>query len=165
LTLHHLWAKVAQSAGKWGNVAGVVFQGASELTLDGKGRLTIPARHREVLDATCGGQLTLTKHPEGFLLLFPRPEWEQFREKLMALPMDAARWKRTFLGYAMDVEIDGSSRVPISPELRSAAGLTRDVTLLGMGHFFEIWDRVGHKEQDAKMAAEPVPASMKDFVI
>ena len=41
-----------------------MFQGASALTLDGKGRVAVPARHRDVLQSTAGGWLTLTKHPQ-----------------------------------------------------------------------------------------------------
>lgn len=145
-------------------MAGVVFQGASALALDSKGRLTVPARHRDVLVATAGGQLTITRHPEGFLLLFPRPEWESFRGRAIALPNDAAKWKRIFIAHAMDVDIDASSRVLISPELRNAAGLTRDVMLLGLGHYFELWDRVRHDAFDAAVAQDPMPDSIKSFI-
>ena len=69
----------------------VVFQGASSLSLDAKGRLSVPTRHRDVLSATAGGQLTITKHPHGCLMVFPRPEWEKFRERIAALPM-SAQW-------------------------------------------------------------------------
>lgn len=144
-------------------MAGIVFQGASALALDAKGRLTIPSRHREVLTATAAGQLTLTRHPEGFLLLFPRPEWEGFRERVMALPADAQAWKRVFIGSAMDVEIDGQSRIPVSPELRDAAGMTKDVMLLGLGTYFELWDRARHDAFDAKVAEGPMPESIKSF--
>ena len=112
------------SALKWVFVANIVFQGPAGLTLDGKGRIAMPSRHREVLSAMGCNQLTITKHPEGSLMIFPRPAWENFRERVAALPMEAAGWKRIFLGNAMDVEIDGSSRVLIAPELRAAAGLT-----------------------------------------
>ncbi len=144
-------------------MAGVVFQGASALALDGKGRLSIPARHREVLDAIAGGQLTITRHPEGFLLLFPRPEWESTREGLIALATDARNWRRVMIGHAMDVEIDASSRVLISPELRAAAGLTRDVMLLGLGRYFELWDRARYDAFDAEVAQAPMPESIKHF--
>ena len=83
-----------------------MFQGASSLSLDAKGRLSVPTRHREVLAAMAQGQLTLTRHPHGCLMMFPRPEWERFRERLAALPMSAQWWKRHFLGNAMDVEMD-----------------------------------------------------------
>lgn len=141
-----------------------VFQGANALALDGKGRITVPARHRDVLLALAQGQLTLTKHPDGCLLVFPRPAWEVFRDRLMALPMGAEGWRRIFLGSAMDVEIDGSSRVLIAPELRAAAGLTKDVMLLGMGARLELWDAARHAEQEAKVMAQGMPESLKDLV-
>lgn len=149
-------------SGVW--VSTFVFQGASALALDGKGRITVPVRHRDVLLALAQGQLTITKHPDGCLLVFPRPAWESFRDRLMQLPMSAEGWRRIFLGNAMDVEIDGSSRVLISPELRAAAGLTKDVMLLGMGQRLELWDAARYAEHEAKVMAQGLPDALKDFV-
>lgn len=151
------------SALLWNFVANIVFQGPAALTLDGKGRIAMPSRHREVLSAMGVSQLTITKHPEGSLMIFPRPAWEQFRDKVAALPMSASGWKRIFLGNAMDVEIDGSSRLLIAPELRAAAGLSRDVMLLGMGSHFELWDAARYAEHEAKVMAEPMPEALQDF--
>jgi MraZ protein len=145
-------------------VSTFVFQGASALALDGKGRITVPVRHRDVLVALAQGQLTLTKHPDGCLLVFPRPAWENFRDRLMQLPMSAEGWRRIFLGSAMDVEIDASSRVLISPELRAAAGLSKDVMLLGMGQRLELWDATRYAEHEAKVMAQGLPPSLQDFV-
>lgn len=144
-------------------MANIVFQGASALTLDGKGRIAMPSRHREVLAAMGVGELTVTKHPEGSLMIFPRPAWESFRDKVAALPMSASGWKRIFLGNAMDVEIDGSSRVLISPELRASAGLVRDVMLLGMGSHFELWDSARYAEHEARVMQSEMPDALKDF--
>nr|WP_315197397.1 division/cell wall cluster transcriptional repressor MraZ [uncultured Aquabacterium sp.] len=140
-----------------------MFQGASALSLDAKGRLAVPARHRDALQALCGGQLTLTKHPEGCLMVFPRPAWEGFRDKVAALPMSAAGWKRIFLGNAMDVEIDSAARVLVSPELRVAASLTKDVMLLGMGSHFELWDAQRYAAHEAEVMAQPMPDVLQDF--
>lgn len=148
--------------GVW--VSTFVFQGASALALDGKGRITVPVRHRDVLVALAQGQLTITKHPDGCLLVFPRPAWEHFRDRLMQLPMSAEGWRRIFLGNAMDVEIDGSSRVLISPELRAAAGLSKDVMLLGMGQRLELWDATRYAEHEARVMAGGLPDALKDFV-
>ena len=142
-----------------------VFQGGSALTLDGKGRITVPSRHRDVLAAVAQGQLTVTKHPSGCLLVFPRPSWEQFRDKLLTLPMAAEGWRRIFLGSAMDVEIDGGSRVLISPELRSWAGLDREVMLIGMGARLELWDAQRHAAHEAQTIAQGMPDALKDYVI
>lgn len=144
-------------------MADFVFQGASALALDAKGRLVVPARHREVLTALAKGQLTLTKHPQGCLMLFPRPAWEGFRDKIAALPMPAAGWKRIFLGNAMDVEVDAASRVLISPELRAAAGLSKDVMLLGMGSHFELWDAARYAAHEAEVMQQGLPEALRDF--
>ena len=140
-----------------------MFQGASSLSLDAKGRLSVPTRHRDVLAATASGQLTLTNHPHGCLMVFPRPEWEKFRERIAQLPMSAQWWKRIFLGNAMDVDMDGTGRVLVSPELRQAAGLTRDVMLLGMGQHFELWDKTTYEAKEAEAMQAGMPEAFEDF--
>ena len=140
-----------------------MFQGASSLSLDAKGRLSVPTRHRDVLAATASGQLTLTRHPHGCLMVFPRPEWEKFRERIAQVPMAAQWWKRIFLGNAMDVDMDATGRVLISPELRAAAGLTREVMLLGMGEHFELWDKASYEAQEAEALQGEMPEAFKDF--
>jgi MraZ protein len=125
--------------------------------------MAVPVRHRDALHALCGGQLTITKHPDGCLMVFPRPAWETFRDKVASLPMSAAGWKRVFLGNALDVEIDGAARVLVSPELRAAAGITKDVMLLGMGSHFELWDAERHAAHEAEVMAQPMPAALQDF--
>ena len=96
-------------------------------------------------------------------MIFPRPEWEKFRERITALPMDAQWWKRIFLGNAMDVELDGTGRVLISPELRAAAGISKESVLLGMGNFFELWDKTTYDAQEAKAMQGNMPDVFKDF--
>jgi MraZ protein len=125
--------------------------------------MAVPSRHRDALQALCAGQLTITKHPDGCLMVFPRPAWETFRDKVASLPMSAAGWKRVFLGNAMDVEIDASARVLVSPELRAAAGISKDVMLLGMGSHFELWDAERHAVHEAEVMAQPMPAALQDF--
>jgi MraZ protein len=139
-----------------------VFQGASSLSLDAKGRLSVPTRHRDAFGAP-EAPLTVTKHPHGCLMLFPRAEWEKFAARISALPMEAQWWKRIFLGNAMDVEIDGTGRVLVSPELRASAGISRDTMLLGMGNYLELWDKATYDAQEAKAMQGQMPDVFKDF--
>ncbi|MFN7287758.1 MAG: division/cell wall cluster transcriptional repressor MraZ, partial [Burkholderiales bacterium] len=120
-----------------------MFQGRSALSLDAKGRMSVPSRHRDALALQCEGRLTLTRHPEGCLLLYPRPVWESVRERIAALPLAASGLRRFFLGNATDIDLDGAGRLLIAPELRQAAGLGKDGVLLGMGAHCEIWDSTG----------------------
>lgn len=140
-----------------------VFQGASSLSLDVKGRLSVPTRHRDVLSNAASSQLTITKHPHGCLMIFPRNEWERFRDRIAALPMQAQWWKRIFLGNAMDVDMDSSGRVLVSPELRAAAGISKDAILLGMGAYFELWDAQVYAVQEAEAMKGNMPDIFKDF--
>ena len=96
-------------------------------------------------------------------MIFPRSEWEKFRERIAALPMQAQWWKRVFLGNAMDVEMDATGRVLVSPELRMAAGITKDTVLLGMGSYFELWDAATYAAQEAEHTQGEMPDVFKDF--
>ena len=140
-----------------------MYQGASSLNLDAKGRMSIPARHRDALSVQCDGRVTLTKHPHGCLLLFPRPVWESHREQIASWPMSARAWQRIFLGNACDVEMDGAGRILIAPELRNAVGLMRDVMLLGMGSHFEIWDAAKLNDSETQAIAEGMPDVLNNF--
>jgi len=140
-----------------------VFQGASQLTLDGKGRISIPSRYRDVLMAQCDGRLTLTRHPDGCLLVYPRPVWEARRETLAVLPYDARALQRLLLGNAADAEIDSAGRVLVPPELRGAARLERDVMLLGMATHFELWDLARLAELEKAPPTQPLPESAASF--
>ena len=117
-----------------------MFQGASQLTLDGKGRLSMPSRHRDSLAAGCDGRLTVTRHPDGCLLVYPRPTWEVRREQIAQLPFSARALQRLLLGNATDIDLDSAGRLLVPTELRAAAQLERDLMLLGMGAHFELWD-------------------------
>jgi MraZ protein len=131
--------------------------------MDAKGRMSIPARHRDALIVQSEGRVTLTKHPHGCLLLFPRPVWEQHREQIAGWPMSARAWQRIFLGNACDVDMDSAGRILISPELRNAVALSRDVMLLGMGSHFEIWDAAKLDESEAQAIAGGMPDVLNDF--
>jgi len=123
----------------------------------------MPARHRGALGADYSGRFTLTKHPHGCLMIFPLNEWEKFRERIASLPMQAQWWKRIFLGNAMDVDMDATGRILVSPELRKAAAISKDAVLLGMGSYFELWDAATYAAQEAEQMKGEMPDVFKDF--
>jgi MraZ protein len=140
-----------------------VFQGASALNLDAKGRMSVPAKHRDALLVQGEGRITLTKHPDGCLLLFPRPEWENFRSRVAQLPMDAHWWRRIFLGNAVDLDLDSAGRILVSPELRTAADISKEVILLGMGSHLELWDAATYAAKEQAAIAQGMPEALKQF--
>jgi MraZ protein len=141
----------------------MVFQGASALNLDAKGRMSVPAKHRDALLVQGEGRVTITKHPDGCLMVFPRPEWEAFRARVAQLPMDAHWWRRIFLGNATELDLDSAGRILVSPELRSAAGIQREVMLLGMGSHLELWDAATYATKEQAAMMQGVPDALKQF--
>ena len=143
------------------------FHGAAVITLDAKGRVAIPTRHRAGL-ADAGKTLVLTAHPDGCVLIYPPAEWEPVRTKVEGFPSfdpRASWWKRLLLGFEEHVALDGSGRVLLSPALRLHAKLEREAMMVGQGHYFELWDsgvwsaKLGH----ALTASSAPPAGMEGF--
>jgi MraZ protein len=122
----------------------------------------MPTRHRDALSAQ-SGLLTITKHPHGCLMVFPGDEWDKFRARIASLPMDAQWWRRIFLGNAMEVDMDATGRILVSPELRAAAGISREAVLLGMGSYLELWDAQAYAAKEAEEMQKPMPDVLKDF--
>lgn len=125
--------------------------------------MTVPARHRDALASQCEGRLTLTRHPDGCLLMFPQPVWEAHRARIAALPMSARAWQRIFLGSAAEVDMDSAGRILVVPELRAAAALEKNVMLLGMGSHFEIWDVAALQAKEQEAIAAGLPDALSDF--
>jgi MraZ protein len=120
-----------------------LFRGVTTLNLDAKGRMAIPARHRDRIRETCASQLVVTVDKDRCLLLYPAPEWALIERKLEELPSfnkSARKLQRLYIGHAHEVEMDGQGRILLPPELRRFAGLDRRITLVGQGKKFELWD-------------------------
>jgi MraZ protein len=134
-----------------------VFQGATELSLDAKGRLAVPTRHRDAL-VSGGSAVVLTAHPDGCVLLYPQLAWEPISSRMQSLSSfnDVARsWQRLLVGFAEEVPLDGQGRILVSPALRKFGSLKKNVMLVGQGSHFEIWDV---EAWDAKLAQAMITA-------
>jgi MraZ protein len=143
------------------------FHGAAVVTLDAKGRLAIPTRHRDALRST-GGHIVLTAHPEGCVLLYTEDDWAAVREKVQTFPSfhpQASWWKRLLLGFEEHVAPDGAGRILLPPALRMHARLEREVMMVGQGGYFELWDSAVWSTKLAGALAGQVapPAGMEDF--
>ncbi len=135
------------------------------LTLDAKGRLTVPARYRDVLMATVKGQMMVAKNPARCLTLWPRPVWDRFEADVLGLAMKDEAWIRIFVGSSTEVEIDAGSRVLVPPELREWAGLERDVLFMGVGEKFELWDKTRYEAAEALAIAGGLPEALNNRVV
>jgi len=141
-----------------------MFRGISNLTLDAKGRLAVPARYRERMQELCRGQLVVTIDRDHCLLIYPLPEWEALEERLVRLPSlnkQARELQRLLLGHATEVELDSHARLLLPPELREFAKLGRYGMLIGQGNRFELWDEARWAERrDAWLASPGTPTDL-----
>ena len=136
-----------------------MFQGETAITLDEKGRLTIPTCFREQVEQVCGGHLVVTYNPfeSGSLYIYPQPAWETLREQVNALPRIkkfSRQLQLKLVGSASLQVLDGSARISISASHRNAVGIERRAILIGMGDKFELWSPEAHAAQIAQTLSD-----------
>ena len=142
------------------------FRGVSNLSLDAKGRIVLPARYRERLLEICQSEMIVTIDTEQpCLLIYPLPEWELIEEKIEALPSfnpTTRRIQRLLIGHATEVEVDGNGRMLLSNPLREYAQLGKKVVLIGQGKKFELWDEVVWSQRMESWLNEPADGQTPD---
>jgi MraZ protein len=137
-----------------------MFEGGAHINLDAKGRMTIPAQHRDALVQRGEKSIVLTRHPKGHLLLYPKTIWDERRREIEAWPLDAEDWKRILLGMATTMDLDATARVLVAPVLRAWAGLEKQVTVTTMGNYLEIWDTARLEARERQTVEAGMPPSI-----
>ena len=150
-----------------------MFFGETAINLDAKGRMAVPTRYREDLDAACAGKLVLTysAFDAGCLWLYPEPEWERVREQVMGLSTfnpSHRSLQRRLVGSATQLEADGNGRILLPLTLRQVAGLEKRVVMMGMGQRFEIWNEnvlSQRRIEEEKAMQEQASSEMAQLVL
>lgn len=141
-----------------------MFQGSHNINMDAKGRLAIPAKHREMLASMCDSRVVMTAHTQDrCVLLYPETEWQAILPKIEALPTfnrAALRAQRLLIGYATTLELDSAGRVLVPPTLREYGNLGKKLMLVGLGRKFELWDEEAWLQSVAALDDDELPAEM-----
>ena len=122
-----------------------MFRGHFMHSVDAKGRISLPARFRELVAA--GGDQRIVLAPDVFdpcLHLYPLRAWETLEQRVMEMPSlgrSSVRFRRLYVSAAVECELDGSGRVLIPPHLRERAKLDKDAVWAGMGQMLELWSK------------------------
>jgi MraZ protein len=130
-----------------------VFRGHSFLVIDSKGRISIPARFRDLIKTNGDPRLIITKS-DACLSVYPYLTWQGIEEKISQLSLvdkDIRSYKRFLISMACECNLDSQNRILIPPNLREHAGLIKEVVLAGQLTYFEIWDKVRFEEEQAKI--------------
>ncbi len=120
-----------------------MFTGSYFHTMDNKGRVSIPARYREILKERKDRQIILTNFG-GYVLAFPQSEWNKIEAKFAEQPLfrkDVRAFQRFLISGVEECPLDRQGRILVPPNLRDYARLSREVCLVGAIRCFEVWDR------------------------
>jgi MraZ protein len=120
-----------------------MFRGRFEHTIDPKGRVSIPAKFRELLSEKYDERIIITNF-DRCLVAYPYEEWRSVEDRISSLSMvkkEVKAFQRFFISGATECPIDKLGRVLIPPTLRDYALLEKDVVFAGMGKMFELWSR------------------------
>lgn len=132
------------------------FRGRSEHSLDGKGRLNIPTRFREVLRDQYDEKLMVTPWNK-CLKAYPVPQWEKMEIQLLARLQEQPGMKkmiRFMLGGVVECLLDKQGRILLPPKLREEGGINREVVITGVMTYFEIMDKQVWEEENKPTAEE-----------
>ncbi|MCM2999643.1 division/cell wall cluster transcriptional repressor MraZ [Paenibacillus cellulositrophicus] len=117
-----------------------MFMGEYQHSLDDKGRVTIPAKFRELL----GSSFVVTRGLDQCLFVYPMNEWQILEQKLKSLSLmksDARAFTRFFFSGATECEWDKQGRVNLPGNLRQYAKLEKECVVLGVSSRVEIWSK------------------------
>lgn len=150
-----------------------MFRGATKVTLDDKGRLVVPVRHRvPLLARSPQGDLVVTLDRTGkCLLIYAQKDWEIVEAELIAMGNlgDRPRRLQTLLmGNAVDIVMDAHGRLLLTQELRESAGIQRLAMFVGQGKRCELWDESRWMQEQtralqAEAAATDIPPELSSF--
>ncbi len=140
-------------------VGGEDVTGTYEHSIDGKGRLFIPAKLREELGVT----FYLAMGVDACLAIYPQSTWDRFTAKFASLPMSQSKVMRPLFANANKCELDAQGRIVVPQKLRKYAGLEKDVVIIGVNDRAEIWAAETWNSQEEDMTPEKMSAFMEEL--
>ena len=136
--------------------------GEYQHSLDSKGRLFIPAKLRERL----GNEFYVTISMDKCLSVYSLESWKEFSDRVNAMSYVQQRKMRPLFVYASHSELDGQGRILLPQNLRSFAGLTKNVTIVGCLNHAELWDSEAWRAvAEAEITPENIAAVMEELSI
>jgi transcriptional regulator MraZ len=120
--------------------------GEYDFTLDAKNRVAIPARLRSVF----AQGITLSRGSDSCIAGYAPEAFHTFIDAVFDDASGMSRKGRAVRRFntsgATELELDGQGRVTIPTKLLQFAGVSREVTIIGVRDHIEIWDRAAWTE-------------------
>ncbi len=122
------------------------FSGEYNVSIDLKGRVSIPAPFRDELRQVYQSDgLVVTRYKNG-LVAYPPRRWEEICANVLAMSPGPKREAnlRNRIAPAKECSFNAQGRIQIPQSLREHAGLDKDVVVIGMFEKIEIWSQKAH---------------------
>jgi len=120
-----------------------MLRGRLSATVDGKGRLKVPADFKAYLDENYGVDFYVTSLDGQYVLIYPFPVWREIEEKLKAQPSMNKSVKK-FLDrtnyFGKMGRADSQGRILIPPALRESAAMQGEVAVFGNLTYLKVWN-------------------------
>jgi MraZ protein len=117
-----------------------MFLGEYKHSLTTGKRLALPKKIREQIK---GDEVVLAKGFEPCIFGFDRQTWDEAAKQELLVPISESRGReirRQMFAGAQVVDIDVQGRVVLPDPLISWAGIKGEMTVIGAGDHFEIWE-------------------------
>ena len=120
-----------------------LFIGSSLYQRDDRGRFNIPSKMRKNRDGMLYNDLIVTIGANNSLVIFPRNSFEKYVDEFDPSSMsyeDEQAFYRLFLPMASEISLDSQGRVNVPNNLIEFALITKDVRIIGVGKWIEVWN-------------------------
>ena len=135
-----------------------MLKGTYYQSMDVKGRMTFPAKLREII----GEKFVVTKGLDGCLFVYSLEDFEERAEKIAQLPLGKGRnIQRNFMANAVEVEADKQGRILVPQTLREMASLVKDIVVVGVSGRCEIWDKEKYEALSADENMDDIANAME----
>lgn len=126
-----------------------MLRGNIPATVDGKGRLKIPAAFKAVLDDMHVTEFYVTSHDGQSARIYPFQHWLNLEEKLKKQPSMNKSVKK-YLDrtnyYGQTARTDSQGRILIPSVLRESAAMQGEVNVFGYLDYLEVWNKQRYLE-------------------
>ena len=148
-----------------------MFVGSYTYSVDAKGRVSIPAKYKKVLNQESNDTFMMVRGLTTCIDVYPMDLWNtEVKPRIDQLDdydVEQAAFKRMLLELADDYTLDSQSRLLVPKKLLEFAGIEKDVLILGQNKKIEFWNPEIYKSQQnevtksfadlAKQVMKPIP--------
>lgn len=142
------------------------FKGTYPHTLEPKNRIILPAKMRAQFTPEDKNTVVMTRGFEPCIYIYPAGEWQKLEEKMRALSVmdtETRKFIRMILGFALDCELDKQGRLVIPQPLLQYAAIDKEVIIIGMLNWIELWNPQRYEEVHRSFDLEKTAERMMIF--